>query len=235
VACTRGEYLPADELWKGLGLSGTPPPATGVGAAQPNPWKPRAGSAWKASGLALLALFALALGFRGCAGREELYALRVPLEPGRVSLSPPFEIAGGTSAVELRASAPIRDDWVGLDAALIEEETGQSDAVGLDLTRSSDGGAEARAERSIGGVRGGRYQLRIEPVLEAGRGALPAAADVRVVRGAFFWAPLLLALLLLLAWPVAASVAVASFEQRRWAESDHPWNQQAGSGGGDDE
>lgn len=234
VACARGEYLPADELWKGFGLPGAPPAATGVGAAQPNPWKARAGAAWKTTGLALVALLLLTLGFRGCADRGELFALQVPLEPGRVSLSPPFDIPGGPTAVELRASAPIRETWVGLDVALIEEESGESAATGLNLS-SFDGGAGAHAEGAMGGLRGGRYQLRVEPVMETGRPPLPVTADVRVVRGAFFWAPFVLALLALVAWPLAATIAIASFEQRRWAESDHPWNQAATSGGEDDE
>jgi len=232
VACARGEYLPADELWKGLGLPGAPPRASGVGAAQPNPWKARAGRAWSTTGLALLALLFLALGFRACSGRDQLLAIQVPLEPGRVSLSAPFEIEGGPAAVEVRASAPVQRDWVGLDVALIEEATGESDAVGLDLGPSD--GAAPHAERSVGGVRGGRYQLRVEPVLEPGRAGLPVAADVRLVRRAFLWGPLLLALVLLVAWPLAATLAVASFEKRRWDGSDHPWGQPAG-GGGDDQ
>jgi hypothetical protein len=91
-------------------------------------------------------------------------------------------------------------------------------------------GGEAWSEGSrqgsavVGRVADGRYLLRVEPHAERGRGTLPAAAEVRVVRGPFLLPPLLLALLLVAVAPLWRSLRAVRFEQRRWEESDHPWS-----------
>ena len=56
-----------------------------------------------------------------------------------------------------------------------------------------------------------------------------------MVRGVFLLTPLALALLAIVAWPIATTVALASFEQRRWAESDHAGGSSRRSGSEDDE
>jgi len=245
VAWTRGAYLPGDELWKGLSLPGRPPRPVGIAPAQPNPWKPRAAAAWKVGMLALLALGALALLLSATARHEVLAELEVPLEAGKVTLSEPFDLADGPQALTIEASATVRQAWVGLDVALIEEASGESQAVGFDLSHySGKDGGESWTEGSnhgravAGGVRSGRYLVRVEPVLEtAARGSLGPSAHVTVVRGAFLLAPLVLALVSIVAWPILATFALASFEQRRWAESDHApgGGAAADGGGGDDE
>jgi hypothetical protein len=229
VAWTRGEHVEGSEVWQAFGLPGRPPRPVGIGAAQPNPWRRRAGRAWRAAGLALLALVLLAPILAWHAPRETVASLEVPLRPGQVALSDPFDIQGGPQAVAVEASADVRQAWVGLDVALIEEASGESEAMGLELSHYSgvDGG-EAWSEGSnsgravAGGVRDGRYLLRVEPVLEQGaRGFVGPVARVRVVRGVFLLAPLVLAMVAVVAWPIAATAALASFEKRRWEESDH--------------
>jgi hypothetical protein len=232
VAFTRGEHVEGREVWRAFGLPGKPPRPVGIGSAQPNPWKARAGRAWAAGGLALLALLLLSA-FYSLRPRRELAVLKVPLQPGQVTLSQPFEIEGGPLAVAVEASTYVRQAWVGLDVALIEEATGESEAMGIELSHYSgydDGESWSegsdRGRAVAGGVRDGRYLLRVEPVLEPGKGHIGPDAKVRVLAGAFLLSPLVLALLAVLAWPLGCTVALASFEQRRWQESDH-----AGGGG----
>ncbi len=229
VAWTRGEDVPGAEIWAALGLPGRPPRPVGVGAAEPNPWKPRAASAWKVGGVALLALGAAALLLAVLAPRQVVAELDAPLDPGRVTLSEPFDLPDGRQAVAIEASAAVRQAWVGLDVALIDDSTGKSEAVGFELSRFSgrDGGEDwsegsDHGRAVAGGLAGGRYVLRVEPVLDpASRARVGPSAHVKVVRGVFLLPPLLLALLAVLAWPLLATVAVASFEKRRWDGSDH--------------
>jgi hypothetical protein len=230
VAWSLGESITGEELWKAFGLEGRPPRRVGVGAAEPNPHRPRTGPAWKVAGVAVLALAALAAMTGARAPREEVLALDVPLEAGRVTLSEPFQLAGGPQAVEIVADADVRQAWVGLDVALIEDDTGESDAVGFELSHYSgvsEGEAWSEGSRHgqavVGAVRDGRYLLRIEPSVERGRGAVPSTAHVRVVRGVFLWTPLALALVGIALWPVALGWRAVAFERRRWQESDHPW------------
>jgi hypothetical protein len=230
VSWTRGEYLEGDEVWEAFALPGSPPPRSGVGAAQPNPYSGRTRKAWTMTLFALLALgiVAAALALRP---RETVVALDVPLVAGEVTLSEPFELAGGPHALEVTGAAPgISQAWIGLDVALIEEATGESEAVGVELSRFSGRDSEGtwsegshRGSAVIGAVKDGRYVLRVEPVLESVQGGtVPPTARVELARGVFLAWPLLIALGLLLAMPLWWSVRSGQHEVRRWAESDHP-------------
>jgi Domain of unknown function (DUF4178) len=230
VSWSLGEHVAGDEIWKAFSLPGAPPRAIGVGAAEPNPIAPRIGSRWKTACLFLLALAVLAAAVGALEPRDELLALDVPLEAGRVTLSDPFQLSGGPQAVEIAADADVRQAWIGLDVALIEDETGESETVAFELSHYSgvsEGEAWSeglrRGQAVIGSVRDGRYLLRVEPQVDRGHGYLPATARVRVVRGVFLWPPLVAALAVVCAWPVLLTFRAAAFEKRRWQESDHPW------------
>jgi hypothetical protein len=108
--------------------------------------------------------------------------------------------------------------------ALIDADRGNAYDTGLEVGRYSgvDGG-ESWSEGSynatfrIPAVPAGNYYLRIAP-----EGATSAEYTVRVERDTpVFWY-LLPALAALLLPPLIASIAAASFEHRRWMESDHP-------------
>jgi hypothetical protein len=153
-----------------------------------------------------------------------------------VTLSEPFEIAGSTMPVEITARADVDQAWIGLDVALIHDESGESDAVGFELSRYhgyEDGESWSEGSSSgsavVGRVRPGSYVLRAEPQTQKdATGILPETVHVRVVQGVFLWAPFLLALLLLYAWPLLATYQQSQFEKRRWAESDlRPSNSEA--------
>ncbi len=81
-----------------------------------------------------------------------------------------------------------------------------------------------RGSAVVGRVPDGRYLLRVEPQLERGRGSVPSAAHVRVVRGVFLGPPFILAIVLVVLSPLWRSVRAVLFEKRRWQESDHPWS-----------
>jgi hypothetical protein len=230
VSYSLGESVPGAEVWKAFALPGRPPREVGVGAAQPNPYHARIGPRWRTAGIALLALALLAGAAAAFEPREEVLALDVPLQAGRVTLSEPFQLAGGPQAIEIDASADVEQAWIGLDVALIEDDSGESEAVAFELSSYSgvsDGEAWSEGSRQgravVGSVRDGRYLLRIEPEVERGRGSLPASVHVRVVRGVFLWTPLALAMAIVVAWPVLLSYRAVAFERRRWQGSDHPW------------
>lgn len=236
---SAGRWISGQEVWAAFALPGAPPVATGVGAAQPNPWSRPAGRAWMATFASLLVLLAacvvlpLALPSERVLSVDVALTAEVPLaaagEP-MVYVSDPFTLAGGRRAVELKAYAMCEQSWVGLDLALINDDTGESEAVGLELSYYQgidDGERWSEGSRGgkqvIGAVQGGRYVLRVEPQFGRDRtGRLPETVHVEVIRGAFLWTPPILVAILLLLYPLYASVRSGSFENRRWAASDHP-------------
>jgi hypothetical protein len=168
--------------------------------------------------------------------RQQVLELAVPIGDGGapVTLSPPFELSGGPQAVEIAANAAVEQAWIGLDVALINDESGESEAVGFELSHyqgNDSGGAWTEGSRSgsavIGSVQSGRYLLRVEPEWQReGNGVLPSNASVIVSRGVLVKDPLYIVITLIVFWPIALVVLHHRFETRRWAESDHP------SGGG---
>ena len=227
---SQGQSVKGDDVWKAFKLPAGPPPVVGVGQAQPNPYLERLGHSWKVAGLALLALLLLSAVTAARAPRQEVLALDVPLTPGDVTLSEPFELLGGPQAVEITAEASVSQAWVGLDVALIEDETGESETVAFELSHFfgvEEGEAWSEGSRHgsavIGSVKDGRYVLRAEPQIERGNGQVPPTAHLRVVRGVFLMTPLLVGLLLVAGWPIFLLWRSAAFERRRWQDSDHPW------------
>ena len=145
-------------------------------------------------------------------------------------VSEPFELPASRQAVEIHASADCEQSWIGLDTALINDDSGESDAVGIDLSYYhgyeggeswSEGSRSGTAE--VGGVKRGRYVLRVEPQFgKDAAGRLPPTVHVVVRRGPFLWTPALLAFGLILAWPLVLFLRSRGFEKRRWEDSDHP-------------
>ena len=229
---TAGRYLEPSELWRSFKLPGDPPSTQGVAPCQPNPFKLRA----RSQGLQLIyALTALVLVGVSCVlflPRRTVLSIPVPVAgPTPITLSDPFTIDGSTHAATIEAiGEPISNAWVGLDVALINDETGRSDEVQLAVSYYSgvdDGESwsegSPRDSETIGSIPPGRYVLRVETQTETGVSArLPEVVQVRVKHGSFLWFPLFLSLFALCASPLYLLLRSASFERRRWAESDHP-------------
>jgi hypothetical protein len=146
----------------------------------------------------------------------------------------PFELRGNTSNVVVETEADVDGEWLFLDYALVNEATGEARRFAREVSYYSgvDGGerwseGSRRDHTTLGRVPPGRYVLRVEPAGEP-RAGRAIAYTVRVRRDVPSLAYYLAALVLLAAPPVFGSLQAASFETRRWAESDQ-------SSGSDDE
>lgn len=231
---SRGEYVPAEQVWKSFGQSASPPAQKGAGPCQPNPHAKalRDVLIGFGIGLSLMVLFTVALSI--AQPRRVRLVHHVPLaDEQAVSLSDPFKINGGVQAVAIEGYAAFAGDgWVALDISLIEEQTGKSAEVDMELSYFSgysDGehwSEDTRsAEKRVGSVAPGRYLLRVEPHFDPAY-ARPSFVRIEVAQGAYLWLPLVLCMLALGLPPLVLWIMKASFEARRWSESDH-------AGGGD--
>ena len=127
---SAGEYIEPEEVWQAFQLEGSPPPKTGVGLAQPNPWK--IGRIATIAG-ALLALLLLAFfAFELIPPHPAVVSnLEVPLpvnpgvEPERVVQTPPFTVSKGPTVLDVELRTNADNQWVGMDAALVNTTTGE--------------------------------------------------------------------------------------------------------------
>lgn len=228
VNWARGEWLPPEEVWAAFKLPGVPPRPIGVGMAQPNRWLPmkRQASRWAWAGAALLILGSFFLA--GALPHQVVASFDVPLPAEGTTISPPFELAGEMQSLEIVAEAPLNQSWVALDLALINEDNGDARSLGFELSRfegidEGEHWSEGSRARSavLGSVPRGRYLLRVDVSLDPGsRQLVPPNASIRVKRGVFVYGPMLLGLLALIPVPLVLGLLSASFERRRWEQSD---------------
>ena len=250
-----GTYVDGQAVWRAFAVPGAPPAPRGIYANQPSPHS-GAGAWWRAFGLLAGALM-LAFLFRLATARNERvveqrstfgaagatpFAAATARARGAARadsaaqgfVTAPFELRGATSNVVVETEADVDGEWLFLDYALVNEATGEARRFAREVSYYSgvDGGerwseGSRRDHTTLGRVPPGRYVLRVEPAGEP-RAGRAIAYTVRVRRDVPSLAYYLVALVLLAAPPVFGSLQAASFETRRWAESDQ-------SSGSDDE
>ncbi|MDF1503354.1 DUF4178 domain-containing protein [Roseisolibacter sp. H3M3-2] len=246
---SKATYVDAAEIWRAFKVEGRPPSPQGVYSTQPNPLAARARARWAAfavlAALLMLTLFGRAVlsANREVFSRQYVYrgttVPDAPAAPGAAFVTPTFELPGGPSNVVVETEASVDNQWLFVEYALIDEATGQAYDFGREVSyysgRDSDGNWTEGSKRDrarIGAVPGGRWFLRVEPSGDAAGRSI--AYTVRVRRDVPTLAYYLLALVALAVPPVVGTLRSASFETRRWAESDHAPSSDD-DGGDDDE
>ncbi|MEQ1948035.1 MAG: DUF4178 domain-containing protein [Bryobacteraceae bacterium] len=232
ITWTLGEYVLGSDVWRAFNLPGKAPAPVGVYLNQPSP----SGASWKEVWLAFVMLV-MAVGIvffldEALAGKDKVvdttYRYTGPAASGDSSfVTPVFELKGRTSDVEIRTETDASNQWIFLNYALINNDTGQAYDLGREVSYysgyDSDGSWSEGSKNDsalVPSVPSGRYYLRVEPEGDASLG--PIRYTVIVSRDVPPWSLFLAAFGLLLVPPILMSWRTFSFERRRWAESDHP-------------
>ena len=223
-----GEYITGAAIWKGFDLPGTPPRAVGVFANQPSPYKGRVAWYWTIFA-ALVLLVAVAGLLRAVsAAREQVFSGSYEFQPTSIDSSFVTETFQVTrdSNLELTISTNLTNNWVYFNFALINGETGDALDFGREVSyyygtdsdgRWSEGSAADVATLSTVGA--GTYYLRVEP--EGGtQSGPPVNYSLKIRRDVPSPVYYVLAMVLLLVPPIFVTMRAASFEARRWQESD---------------
>ncbi len=240
ITWSEGTYLEPSQISEGFGIKETLPPPQGVGSNQPWPKAEAARAVMKMAGILAAVLLGLFILFNIWAPRlvvfdkefdlAALMAPATPLDPSKaadekVVLTEPFNIPRSGN-IEVRIQAPTDNTWVGVDASLIEEQTGEIRAFYLlsDYYHGYSGGeswSEGSRARSVflSQVPKGRYVLRLEP--ESDPGKAPANFRVRLRAGVPRVSRFVVILVLLCVGPVYYGFSKMAFEGRRWSESDY--------------
>ena len=231
VTWSIGEYTAGTDIWKAFNLPGDPPEAIGVYENQPSPIGAATRAIWLTCAWFVVALIAMLFVVVATAKEApafsasyQFYTNYPPSEPSFVT--DVFQLEGRTSNVQLTTTANVHNNWIYLNFALINQDTGEawdfgrqvSYYTGYDDGYWSEGSTVDRVV--VPSVPSGNYYLRIEPESDRGRGTIQYSVNVRrdvPVMG--FFGIAFLALII-----PAAFIAwrYLSFEHMRWQESDHP-------------
>jgi hypothetical protein len=230
ITWSMGEYIAGRDIWRAFQLQGEPPAPIGIYENQPSPLSANVKAVWELVGIFLVLLVVLLVGIYSMAHEERVFEQSFDFNTntkGEASLvTDTFELKGHTSTVEVATSARLDNNWIYLNFALINEDTGQAYDFGRELSYyhgyDEDGSwSEGSTNDSVAlpSVPPGNYYLRIEPESDPYHGIISYWVTVkRDVPQASFFGLAVLALLLpacLLTW------RSLNFEHLRWAESDY--------------
>jgi Domain of unknown function (DUF4178) len=229
-----GEYMYGREIWNAFRLSGEPPEAVGVYENQPSTFTTNLRQVWLAFAAFALLLVAMMVEVDIQAANKPVFHAGYQLNSGEPKgeasfVTDTFELTGRTSSVAVSTSADVRNSWIYLNYALINQDTGQAWDFAREVTFYS--GYDSDGSWSEGGqndtvvvpsVPPGHYYLRIEPEADRLHPRIVYTVDVkRDVPVHVFYG---IGLLVLLIPPVFITWRSMSFERSRWSESDHPPN-----------
>jgi hypothetical protein len=231
VTWTLGEYVYGKDIWKAFGLPGVAPKPVGVFENQPSPARLSMVQIWSAFAVFASLVLIIFMVNESLAAKEEVFKDRYSFRQNAGSeasfVTPIFQLKGRTSSVELRTDAAVANQWIYLNYALINADTGQAYDVGREVSLysgyDSDGPwSEGRQDDEVllPSVPSGRYYVRVEPESEARLGNINYS--LTVTRDVPSYALYLYALGALLVPAILIAWRTFNFEQMRWAESDHP-------------
>lgn len=236
-----GTYTDPKAIAKAFSPVSTLRAPVGVFANQPNPHVHSARRVKRSLGFFMIALLVMLVANVVMATNKVVFDQKFQFDKSQgdstALVTEPFEIPGRVSNVMFTIHTDVDNDWAFFGLTLIEETSGQAIDVGREVSYfyGSEGG-ESWTEGSrnsnfkLGSVPGGRYMLRIAP-----EGGEPnnrvVNYTVRIRRDVPSYTFYILAFFLLLVPGLLAWAPAASFEQRRWAESDHQPVSALGSGG----
>jgi hypothetical protein len=229
VTWSMGEYMTGSDVWKAFKLPGNPPEAIGVYENQPSPLSADVKAVWRLVGIFLALLVVLMIAFYATAQDQQVfsqsYTFNTNVKGEASFVTDVFELKGRTSDVELDSWADVNNNWIYLNYALIDEDTGHAYDFGREISYyhgyDSDGSWTEGSQKdsvTIPSVPPGHYYLRVEPESDYYHGTIYYSVTLRrdVPQLSFFGLGAL-ALLIPAGFITWRSM---NFEHLRWAESD---------------
>jgi hypothetical protein len=238
ITWSMGEYISGHDVWKAFNLHGDPPERVGVYENQPSPLSADTNAIWLAFVGFLVAVVVMFIAFESFTRHEQVlygnYSFDSNVRGEASFVTDVFELKGRTSDLELTTTSDLNNNWIYLNYALINQDTGQAYDFGREVSYyhgyDSDGSWTEGSHTdkvAIPSVPPGTYYLRVEPESDFGHGTISYSILVnRDVPQASFFGIALLALLVPAGFITWRSM---NFEHLRWAESDY------GSTGSDDD
>ena len=243
-------YIEPSEIWHAFSLQATAPAPKGVAPHMPNPLKPRLQqmTTWMVMALGTLValVMVISISHRNRKIFSQTYNLsdRIPTlgNTGTDGVSPanpttavdpadpvffsgPIEIGKSGQNLEVKLEAPVENSWIGVEGALVSEQTGEAEL--FELTTSyyhgtDDGESWSEGGRTetvfLSGLKPGAYMLRVAPAWEGSRPSVQGF-KLEIRSGVVRWAYVVFAFFAIILFPLLMLFRVMAFEGRRWAES----------------
>ncbi|HEV2962646.1 MAG TPA: DUF4178 domain-containing protein [Candidatus Angelobacter sp.] len=232
VTWSLGEYMNGGDLWKAFSLPGHPPTTVGVYENQPSPLSATSRTIWKTCGLLLVGALLLFIINTALAKNKTVFTKAYVFDTNDPAgehsfVTDTFEFTGSRAApVKVESYANLDNNWLYLNYALVNDDTGQTYDFGREVSYysgyDSDGSWTEGSRRDsliIPSVPPGHYFLRIEPESDRKPGRISYTVTVTHDYPVGYW--LWIAAGLLVVPAVLVTWRSINFEHLRWQESDH--------------
>jgi hypothetical protein len=228
VSWSLGTYLPREDVRKAFNLKQPLPATSTIAPNQPFPyWGIYRYWAWMCAAVLLLGGLVFAT-HHSHKVYEHTFVLQPPAagaEDARIDhSSEPFELKSFRN-IRVTARSPVENSWVGVEGALVNEETGLVQVFDLpiefyhgheDGEDWSEGGKESHVYLSA--LPTGKYTLQL--AVQSPDRTSPVTVDVRIDQSVPRMLHWLLALGAVSVIPVCMILYHISFEKRRWENSE---------------
>jgi hypothetical protein len=240
IIWSKAIYVESSEIQQAFNLP-TTPYQTGIAPNQPSPF---AGKAKKLMNMAMVffvVLFVVQVVSVVRSLNQTIFEQQIHAPAslkGQAVVAQSIEIPADIGNLEIAASSLVVNNWVELNVELVNDATQESYEItqpveyyfGSDSDGAWSEGSQS-SESIIPAVAGGKYHLLVSP--DAGVYQNGGAVDfsIRIKRDVPVWGNFILAILIIMAYPLFICFRSGSFETKRWANSDTMPN----SGGGSDD
>ncbi|MBC8085815.1 MAG: DUF4178 domain-containing protein [Phycisphaerae bacterium] len=226
-----GTYTDSNAIARAFALTSPTSSPVGVLANQPNPHVKSARAIRRTCSYLMLALLVMLIGnvvmSKGAVVFDKQFQFDRAQGDTTALVTESFDMGGRVSNVAFFIQTDLENDWAFFNLALIDEVTGQAIDVGRQVSyyngRDTDGSWSEGSRHDnfkLGAIPPGKYFLRIAPEGGEVNGRV-VNYGVRIRRDVPSYTFYVLAFFALLVPALISWAPSASFEQRRWAESDH--------------
>lgn len=228
----RGEYTEPEEVWAAFAPPGPLPEKVGVAPTQTLRGHVRENTLKIVTAAALVLLLGLQVWLSVTAREQTVFNASFPVVDsayGQPIVTQAFTVGGGragTSNLKFNVWAPVQNEWLELDATLVNDDTGEEHAfvVGVEYYSGSEGGeswseGSRSASRFISALPAGRYHLNLFPSKAPASRSLYFQLEAR--QDVSMFSNFYLTLLAVLLYPAFQWWRIRNFERLRWMNSDY--------------
>ncbi len=233
---TLGHHIEAKTIQKAFSISsGVPLPyQVGVGQLQPSLIKEKLQKSGKTLLYALVALFLIHLLRVSTASKKVIFNKQISIhealavDNSKFYTTPPFEIEGGSSNLELSVWADINNSWVFADILLVDTDTQKGIPMPIEVSFYHGYGWKEGSitnTRLISNIPAGEYYLSIRTKTQ--QRDVHKRMQVKLTRDVPISSNFFIMLVLVILGPLFNLLQNYGFEKKRWANSDYsPYHQE---------
>lgn len=227
LAFTQMRPIAAREVWAAFRMPGEPPNERGIHPAAPNPAAANTRFYLLAGAGLILAWVLATVLYAGGRDAKPVWKGNLPAA-GTISEEITIGEPGKSTTVEFSLQATgMNNSWAYAEVLLINPETEEATVVGVEAEYYSgvDGGeswseGQNPGKQVVGAVEGGRYLMQVTSQIDMG-GDPADLLTLAITEDVPLWRYVFLPLVFISLFPLVNLIRRASFEKKRWAESDH--------------